>query len=168
MIPAGTYADHMPVVDQIVPLIANGAAPEAARAIGRLLQRNPGPSELLELRASIDALADRHRGEDGTPEDPELDLAATLLTRVLAGAQESAPTGDAELLRPAILRLLAQGPARPSEIADRTGRTRPRVSSALSALREDGFVEHVERRHPDGRATLYDLTPRGREAITEA
>lgn len=146
---------------------------EFPMVIGRILQGAPDHSTLRHLRGELAAAADRLRGEHGVDEGEERAAAMVGLVLGLANAiagwveQANATASDAATsgasFRSLILTALSERPARPSELADKLGRSRPQVSEALSRLRERGLIANAESA-VDGRSRLYELTDKGRAA----
>lgn len=159
---------------QVFPMLAqieddpSRHAAEFPMVIGRILHGAPDHSTLRHLRGELAAAADRLRGERGAHEGRE-SAAATAdtvsgLVYVITGWMEQADAAaSGPSCRSLILTALSDGAARPSELADRLGRSRPQVSEALTRLKERGLVTNAESA-VDGRSRLYELTDKGRGA----
>ena len=157
--------------DDVLELLSSGDADdlaEAARAIGRdlahrrtdavdevrrHLELQPGTSE----RAQGFALAVEHIASSFAVADVE--------------AEELAPLTRAIALRAGwrkVLTALADGAARPSEIALRAGLSRSRVSHVLAGLERADLIERPRAEPPgDGRERPCRLSPLGYRALAD-
>jgi DNA-binding MarR family transcriptional regulator len=91
-----------------------------------------------------------------------LHSAAMLVLRQLG---YGAPQSSTSL---SVLTLLAQeGPTRISALAAAAGVSSPAMTGLVSRLHQDGLVNRLNDPH-DGRATLIDITPSGRERLASA
>ena len=144
---------------------------EFPMVVGRILQDAPDHSTLRHLRSELAATADRLRGEPDVHEDSGTAAVTAWivwgLSNVITGwieqseADVSAVAVLGSSFRSSILTALTEGPARPSELADKLERSRSQVSEALSRLTERGLVTNAESA-VDGRSRLYELTAEGR------
>ena len=164
---------------QVLPMLAqieqdpSRRTSEFPMTIGRVLQGAPDASVLRHLRSELAATASRLRGESGVL-DGTAALAAEAVSEladVIAGWMEQAEralsdaSASGSSLRSSILVALLERSARPSELADELGRSRPQISEALRRLTERGLVTSVESA-VDGRSRRYELTAAGRAAAT--
>ena len=166
---------------QVFPMLAQieddpgRHATEFPMFIGRILHGAPDHSTLRHLRGELAATADRLSGERGVDEGRDN---AAIAARVFSGLvcvitgwmeQADAAASDAATsessFRSRILMTLLEGPARPSELADELGRSRPQISEAVTRLKERELVTDAESA-VDGRSRLYELTEKGRAAAT--
>ena len=166
---------------QVFPMLAQieddpgRHATEFPMFIGRILHGAPDHSTLRHLRGELAATADRLSGERGVDEgrDSAAVTAGIILSlvRVITGwmEQADATASDAAtsglFFRARILAALADGPVRPSDLADKLGKSRPQISEALARLKERELVTDAESA-VDGRSRLYELTDKGRAAAT--
>jgi DNA-binding MarR family transcriptional regulator len=105
-----------------------------------------------------------------SPDDtPELSLSLFAAARTLDDVAQQVVNqelGDV-VARPALMRLLPwleAGPARLTDLARRADVTKQAVGQALKGCEARGWVTY-EADPVDGRATLVQLTPAGREAV---
>jgi DNA-binding MarR family transcriptional regulator len=102
---------------------------------------------------------------DTTGREPiaaELHSAATLVLRRLGYGGRQSSTWLSVLAR-----LEHKGPIRISALAAASGLSRPATTGLVGRRHEDGLVNRIRDRH-DGRATLIEITPSGRERRAQA
>ncbi len=165
---------------QVLPLLAqiendpSALTEEFPKVIGRVLHDLPAQSTLRHLRSELAATAARLRGEPGTATHDEGSATAEVVSgfaAVLAGyveqadAAADAAASSGSSVRTRILRILLDGPARPSEIADDLERSRPQISEALRRLADKGLVAS-DGSVVDGRSREFSLTDAGRASIS--
>ncbi len=92
----------------------------------------------------------------------ELLPGAALLTRLLVRELG----GDLSRTEIGLLRTLAAGPRRITELAELEGLAQPTITIVIKQLEEKGLVTR-SRRSGDGRVVLVDLTGRGSAALAD-
>ncbi len=142
---------------------------EAARSIGRDLA-NHRAGEVDEVRRHLEQPRHRHAFAQGFA----LAIEHVASSFAVAGveADELAPITRAIALRAGwrkVLEALADGAARPSELALATGLSRSRISHVLAGLERAELIERPRVEPPgDGRERPCRLTPLGFRALAES
>lgn len=128
-----------------------------ARGVGRVLVGRPSTVALIRLAGAVDAWEQQLRAAEPAAQDLELLARLRCLNRLLASACDAAVDHAGDRLDERILEALAEvGSARPGELADALGQSRPRVDSALQDLLRDGRVDS-----DGGTTALYSLAGTG-------